>query len=487
MKDCDGPGPPNHQECPGSSGQIDAIPSVLPTRLLEIQGRHKVRLRVTKDTNFINKHYACLSYCWGEREFISTNHSNLQDHLSDVPWSQLPKTFQEALEISRCLGIRYLWIDSLCIVQNDPEDWLRESAEMAGIYSNSFITLAAADSTDPRGGLLTGRTTYHEAAEITVEEDPRLRLFARIRDGGVHDMPFFNRAWVFQERLLSPRVVYFGARNLSWECRTLTTFDGEINELVWVLGGSRAELVRDTVSDSEGHCARVMQWRRLVHRYSRLRLSHATDIFPALQGITHLLGGYRKTGYYAGLWQDTVLLDLLWFRGQEGCSQYHLGIYRAPSWSWASFVGPIEWCPSETLSPFSHATVMSISTTPVGDDEMGSVTAGYLELQSLCSTSTAARMRSCNNWKPDREDIEENRELLCLRLVGTGDITRRQLAIGPYEYFLVCRCLHTPTEELIQGIYERVGILGLDLGYSEDAAVMWHLEKGGQVRTVHIV
>lgn len=108
------------------------------------------RLYVTKGEK---ESYICLSHCWGDFQPIRTTTTNIEDHKKSIPWQFLPQTFQDAIDLTRFLSIRYLWIDSLCIIQDDRDDWAKESAAMASVYGNSYLTISATAAANCSKGL----------------------------------------------------------------------------------------------------------------------------------------------------------------------------------------------------------------------------------------------------------------------------------------------------------------------------------------------
>lgn len=143
-----------------------------------------------------------------------------------IAWNSLPQTFQDAVTFTWALNIRYLWIDSLCIVQHDPEDWAVQSGTMASIFSNAFVTLAATASSDARGSLFRRLDEAGLHKEIS-SNDPDFitQVFSRRRthlDGDRH-WPLLSRGWVLQEHLLSQRVIHFNATELAWHCHSMVT------------------------------------------------------------------------------------------------------------------------------------------------------------------------------------------------------------------------------------------------------------------------
>ncbi|CAG5174570.1 uncharacterized protein ALTATR162_LOCUS7815 [Alternaria atra] len=148
---------------------------------------------------------------------------------SGIPWDELPKTFQEAILVTRELGLNYLWIDSLCIIQDSKADWQLESAEMAGIYQSAFLTLAATSSPDSNGGLWvrsqSNTLTYakvilrHDGKDYPVYVKERPVHWPAATETYVNQtFPLLTQGWVYQERLLSPRFLHFGKDELVWEC-----------------------------------------------------------------------------------------------------------------------------------------------------------------------------------------------------------------------------------------------------------------------------
>lgn len=142
----------------------------LPTRVIDV-GNTTVgfyqRLFVSSGEE---EPYLCLSHCWGDYQPIRTTKANIEDHKQNIPWQLLPQTFQDVIDLTRFLNIRYLWIDSLCIIQDDRNDWARESIAMAGIYGNSYLTVSATAAANCSQGLYatsdSGRIGPHELKTV---------------------------------------------------------------------------------------------------------------------------------------------------------------------------------------------------------------------------------------------------------------------------------------------------------------------------------
>ncbi|CAI0642770.1 unnamed protein product [Colletotrichum noveboracense] len=180
-----------------------------PTRILEICNKSVVlRENVTK------MRYACLSHCWGNPEdMIQTRHDTIAKFKTKIPWNELPRTFQDAVRICYQPDIQYLWIDSLCIIQNTTEDWENEAVRMADIYENAFITIAATKSASPLGGCYSKTPDKYIARPIPGYKNAfaRFRLPTIptdwIKYGEQQELPLLRRGWIYQESRLSHRLV----------------------------------------------------------------------------------------------------------------------------------------------------------------------------------------------------------------------------------------------------------------------------------------
>jgi hypothetical protein len=400
------------------SASVTQVQPHLPTRVLEIQGPNTARLHVQGKLKKRGK-YACLSYCWGGTVPLRTTTHNICDFQRiGIPWNALPLSFQDAVNITHRLGLRYFWIDSLCILQDDVQDWRHEGGKMAEIYSGSYITLAATGASNSTAGLYRNMLIDHSA-----KNDHRVCSLQNPRDpsepfeiiAGEQVVPYYGefvygrlpllkRAWAFQERLLSPRTVHFTDDMLRWECLELLTC-----ELNVTLNGfqvlDKAALMVPRAHDptrTESHTndrtrhhepprsfmkQRVRtNWYIIVSQYTKCELTFSKDVLPALQGIAKHVQGERQCAYYAGLWEDTLISDLLWIVHIRDPIKPRE--YRAPSWSWASAGGYVNWLSVLDIELRNEASIISVETTPAGDDPLGEVTAGMLKLKGLCLAAT---------------------------------------------------------------------------------------------------
>lgn len=264
-----------------------------PRRLLDI-GRNRVWLRETMSEDDCVR-YVCLSHCWGQppTAILRTTLSNLISHKDETPWDSLPRTFQDAIDFARKLGITYLWIDSLCIVQDEKRDWEEQSADMANLYQNAYITFAATASGAADDGYYTrkDKSRVHETgsplALLQVRDGIEHPLLARgsFDHNATYLLPLLKRGWVYQERLLS-RVLHFVGEELIWECNT--TVDCEC--------GNRDDFYRLKLGSLFGKHNLSPRfpivgsrpsgwWHQVIEDYTSLSLTKPSDVFPALSGI----------------------------------------------------------------------------------------------------------------------------------------------------------------------------------------------------------
>ncbi|KAK0613940.1 heterokaryon incompatibility protein-domain-containing protein, partial [Immersiella caudata] len=290
--------------------------SFFPARVLgvspETLGASYVWLLISDDGERRGEKYVCLSRCWGRKPFLQTKSTNIEAHKNGISMAGLPPNFQDAADITRRPRLRYIWIDSLCIMQDDISDWRKESARISSIYEHAFLVLSATKSKDAYEGMcISGFPTAHKTRTIktatsTVAQD----------DGFSNDwaLPATGRAWIFQERLLSTRVLHFGPEELTCEC--LESFDCQCGTLR--NGPETAIKRRQNVMAWQSMPPEQLNelWYDLVYRYHQLNLTNQGDIFPAISGLAKHFQRARGSGYVAGLWRGDLPHTLLWYRNR---------------------------------------------------------------------------------------------------------------------------------------------------------------------------
>lgn len=409
----------SHQTCDAS---VDT--SFMPSRVLEVSdcspGGMEFRL-VTRDNVQQGTRYVTLSYCWGgppsDENFILTR-ANFKSLSSWQPVSRLPKTFRDAFEITRRLGMRYLWIDRFCILQDSVEDWKAEAASMRDVYGNTFLNIAALSAGNDDGGCFFERDPLDVSPGLVWLRRGRATkpcvLQLEYTDGWRYSFSheiLLERSWVVQERLLSPRVVYFGRKQIFWECREVNCCEthptsvfvqmttGHDGEAVFEENPVRGEQCRwkqlsDTYLtqlDSDPVQQAFAEWRMIVGHYAGCRLTVASDRLVALSAVSQdmrLL--LRQKGldsrYCAGIWAYEMPFGLLWQTTGE-TSAGRLPEYRAPSWSWVSVDVKVIAANGAGLSPLTKVIDAVINLADEGN-EVGQVTGGYLRLEGKLLRAT---------------------------------------------------------------------------------------------------
>jgi hypothetical protein len=381
----------NHERC------VKKHKTQLPTRVIDVtpdgefESFGAVRL-VDQAHHLASDQYVALSHCWGKvvPQCLTTK-STLQTRTHRIPWESLPRTFQEAITFTRGLQIRYLWIDSVCIVQDDGLDWRRESAKMDTVYCNSYVTLAAVHAENGHGGLFSRLSKLyhpHIISQIETNGKPQ-NIFARRRlpyrhrwepDDLTTDCPLFSRAWAYQERLVAPRVIYFTNCELLWGCFECAACECGGNFPTGERSVFNVPKIRHLQTLETG---RVQErWVDIVEEFSRLDLTMHRDKLPAISAIAKQVQQYRPTDkYLAGMWHDTLLDDLLWVRAYSRNGPSHRPTETlAPTWSWTSISGGVSYSRilSKDKKKVKRVKLLHVSCENIQDDNYGQVRSASL-------------------------------------------------------------------------------------------------------------
>ena len=386
----------------------------LPTRVISIgETVHDLKLI---ETDHSPGRYICLSYCWGVNKTYDTTTKNRADRLRGMKYADMPKTYQDAVAMCHKLCITFLWIDALCILQDSPKDWARESAQMADIYSRSFLTLAANHAANVHAGLL--HSNFQPEARGTTAQGQPFRYLLAGPDVYPHyfgkwdnpaDFPLLDRGWAFQEILLAPRTLHFEQAELSWSCYAQSAC--ECNSAASNLQKIKyAQALRDPTADCE---KLAYQWRDLAVGYTSKALSQTTDKLPALSGLAQQFQRrFQQLGkddtYLAGLWRSSLLDDMMWYvTPRNRPLQPKPAVWRAPSWSWASNDSEISHLENSENSedcqlPIARPWVGVAECALAGVDPTGQVTKGRV---MLASTMVSGRLRLRKAGKQQFHDL----------------------------------------------------------------------------------
>ncbi|KAF2433249.1 HET-domain-containing protein [Tothia fuscella] len=372
--------------------------NMFPTRLLDVEafGDADQDIRLV-DHDGVFKRYTTLSYCWGNSRAFTTTSRSIRLRKTRIAFSTLPKTFQDAVDITRRLRVRYLWIDALAIIQDDKLDWQRESAKMGAVYSMSFLTIAADAGVDCNSGCFNLSSTSQELASenapfelpsktVTGEEshlflwDPS-RGTRRPTPPEIDGSPLAERGWCCQERILSPRILHYTTSQLFWECRQVLLAEDGLRP--WSMWTGKSETVPGlaanlygTTSDLHGLIRLLDIWYNNVvaQSYSRRKLTREEDKLTAISGIARAFFRHFRCEYIAGLWLDDLSFGLSWRR--RGVVQKPSS-YRSPTFSWASLDCIVEW-PLRTESHKSSLKIEKIHVELESQDPFGRLSSCWL-------------------------------------------------------------------------------------------------------------
>jgi hypothetical protein len=365
----------NHAQCRQESEDP------LPKRVLDLFPEdlgQDIRLLETK--NELHQ-YACLSHCWGDsRSDLRTTKKTIAENLRQISLINLPKTFKDAVSICRRLGIRYLWIDSMCIIQGDKEDWEEEAPKMATIYGNAYVTIAASGAKSDDGGCYSTIPLEFETGCLSITDADGVSRRLYVRNQLPHtllhsNLPFMDRAWIFQERILSPRVLYFTPSELSWECTT--KMDCQCSHFEKAKTFEFAHIGFTKLSYDKMLSGNLMDqqnvWHAFVLQYSCLKMTFEKDRLPAISGVAKQMQQFRKQKYYEGLWEDSIVFDMSWYSGSKNMrsrpNQPH-----PPSWSWGSTMSSILYFSVDIAKTTLRAKHISLDLDSTGEADSKSIT-----------------------------------------------------------------------------------------------------------------
>jgi hypothetical protein len=450
----------HHREC----CKAELFPSQYPTRLLAVGHEDTVRLVLTSELTRKPK-YLTLSHCWGGADIIKLKSTNYSSFQNSIPLVALPKTFKDAIIITRRLGYEYLWIDSLCIIQNLPVDWSRESSIMGIIYRQSVCTIAALAAQSSHQGCFTKRNPlYYRHCRILGNSEKGVYVLGATTPkmwvtGGYGESCKLNRrGWVVQERLLSPRTLYFGPRSIGWECiecEATETKPDEKNSFSTHVDTLRPKrtlaflgrsISKNTPVGSAEFIAFRNAWWAIVSTYTGCDLTFPSDKLVGINGMIRVIESRTGLTNIAGHWKEFLLQDILWKAWSYGKRAED---YRAPSWSWASMDHQVYGtyfdhifetvCNSETKLMYElewMAQVEDSATTPVMSEFSwsGQVSGGFLRLRAKARLMKSTSYEGCQQlFDDERDKIQQILSVLIVR--GTKRFNQDGSAFkGPKEF-----------------------------------------------------
>ncbi len=412
----------------GEKAKVTICPAMkaqkLPTRVIDVGSPTEPARLLISDGR--TGEWVALSHRWGRTLPFKTDSTNIDRHCKELRLEDLPATFRDAVLITRGLGFRYLWIDSLCIIQDTlGADWMTESVEMAHIYGNATITISADASADSNIGICGSSTLTRQSHAST----PRLKVYGSTRTNFEYiylrhstDMEhkrsiLSRRAWTLQEEVLSSRVLRYSKDTIQWRClngkwnERYPDRNGEETCHAWSLTPIRTQGVLTS--------RYIMSyWYNLVVDYVSRDITHNSDRLMAIYAITKKFATtLGEENYKAGLWLNDIHAGLLWAPQFPGAVK--IKEYVAPSWSWASIdLGVLKdaaylgkscfYNKTLSLTCIPVAKILQLSVINVNNDPFGLVEFESLTVRSqykqVCACRVAAEFfdQRCLNEK----DIE---------------------------------------------------------------------------------
>jgi hypothetical protein len=327
----------------------------LPQRVIEVD-HQPPRLRVTAKGEC--GRYTALSYCWGSQPQATTTSLNFESMQEGFTVSSLARSLQDAISVTRKLGIKYLWVDALCILQDSDSDKALYLDSMGSIYKHAAITITAESSDNALSGFLDFRTA-HQGIRLPFLQADGKENYVQVVPAAYKPptvQPLDRRAWAYQERVLSTRTLSFGRGVVSWKCKT-TPSHPLVAGFPFAPRSPRLQVIHDSfdrnnfsdkLPSPERWRSRGLKenyqpanlWKTILDNYTTREISLQEDRLAALAGIAAELNDYRPDSYLAGFWEQSMERLLLWFP-MTSSKRPHDPLTEGPSWSWASCEGGI--------------------------------------------------------------------------------------------------------------------------------------------------
>ncbi|KAK4072777.1 uncharacterized protein Triagg1_5822 [Trichoderma aggressivum f. europaeum] len=402
----------------GSNKEKSALKALYrPTRLIHVGGKressliHLVESNTHADMAEEPQPYLALSYCWGGKApSLTTTRSNYSHLKTSISYDAMSKTYQDTVRIARALGVKYIWIDALCIVQDDVGDWEKESQVMAEIFRNSLVTLIPLRTTSSDDGFLERNPSikipYHSAewnlsgsfflrhmpfpyqnAEYALRSD--LNYLSAPLSLEINGSAWRTRGWTFQEDMFAMRKLYIGHLMMHWDSLKpvdiIRTEDRIVDNELDRMDKAESSIIHSSTPwrgdrDYQG-------WYEPMLEYSNKKFTYETDRLAAVSSYAKLIANKSGDVYLAGLWKENLQRGLLWkihrrsrwtFRRLKWFLK-HPPQYIAPSWSWARARSRLLWDNTNYMN--LECSILEAKTKPHGGDIYGRVSRGRLLLR----------------------------------------------------------------------------------------------------------
>lgn len=421
-----------------------------PTRLLSIAA-DTIQLVITEGWPD-RPLYATLSHCWGKIEFDTLKSNNIEDLKHGIKNRYLSKTFADAIKIARFVGLNYLWIDSLCIIQDNIKDWDIEAGRMASVYGGSSLNIAASSAKNGTEGCFL-KPQYHGGgfrARVCISGRTEIHEFTSGNEykRSVTQSHLATRAWTVQEKILAPRTLHCGDQGFFWECRSHMA--SEYFPDGFCKDGGFPRLAHASVLPDDWNPRSA--WRAIKNWYSGCDLTQSGDKLIALSGVVRSFQDKTRGRYFAGLWRHSMEEELCW----RPLDPRQRPAYRAPSWSWAAVDGPVSTkLVGSKYDDIVYANVHSVSVMNAGGNTLGAVIHGTLSLHcklivpGIIAADAAARAMRKSRQILHGLNPDEERAIRFSNLGGEGYVfpflldcaEEKDLRLGQSIYYLPLRAI----------------------------------------------
>ena len=351
--------------------------------------------------------------------------------LRGVATSTLPQTIQDAIIVTRKLGLRYLWVDALCIIQDSASDRAAEITKMDRIYQNAQLTISAASAERCQDGFLASRSrgngpsTGYTNIPCACPNGERGNILLRDLQSYYSDIePINGRGWTLQERVLSSRILIYSSWQLQWQCQSRKKWDGG-RAGYFIHNPSELSAAENLHFEDESSNCNIpdetentpwANWTELVYKYSKRALTEPSDKLPALAGIASRYQNDTNDIYCAGLCKANLLTGLKWHVPEP--ADHRPSVYRAPTWSWASVFGEIIYLDHKPPAKNKVAASTVILDCHVISEEplapLSKVSQGTLTIRGVSKT-----LRWDGDFEIPRQDLEHTWVPASERGIGT--------------------------------------------------------------------
>ncbi|KAI1851694.1 hypothetical protein JX266_003156 [Neoarthrinium moseri] len=371
-----------------------------PERLVDVRGdtpklveRNNVIASCQSDSQsqLQTPRFTALSYCWGTPDEakgqLTTTASSLTQRLTGIEDHEITPVLRDAIHITKLLSIPYLWIDSLCIRQDDTTDWEQQCVDMDKIYGHAEVTIVAASSRSCHEGFLQ-RKSHQIRVPFHSTRDPSLSDMLRCR--------LATRGWAVQEKILSTRRIIFGVNNVHFICPELCQSRGKPPSQ------EKYDTTIHEVKAVRNNQELYDKWGDILKSFSRIdaeSFTHATDLLPSLSGLASLFAGLLQDEYYAGHWGKDLAVSLAWTMNptSRDAKSVHLDRisspdpFLVPSWS--------QLCKPYAVNLRKHYSTMSLvsevehidaQVSLCGSNPFGTIKNARLQVRSHTMTLKSA-------------------------------------------------------------------------------------------------